>query len=96
MIIKIHEYAGAFAENKDVARQLRLEEIMPALQRGDQVRLDFTGVTGVTQSFMHALIAEVIREYGDDVYDQLLFANCSAVVQEVVTIVADYMQESTL
>lgn len=94
MDIIIKEYVGDFGENKDVARDLRVQKIMPALKRGETVRLDFEGVSGATQSFVHALISEAIRKYGDDVYDRLLFLNCSEVVKEVVGIVADYMQES--
>lgn len=88
------EYAGIFGENKDKARDVRIEKIMPALMAKKEVVLDFKGVSGVTQSFIHALISEPIRQFGDDVYDYLKFANCSDVVREIINIVADYMQES--
>ena len=94
MDIVIKQYAGSFGENKDVARDLRVDMIMPALARGEMVRLDFAGVTGATQSFVHALISDAIRTYGDNVYDQLVFVLCSDVVREIINIVADYMQES--
>lgn len=92
-IIHIIKTAGSFAENKDVARELRLTKIMPALENGKTVTLDFEGVTGATQSFVHALISETIRQYGDDVYDVLIFKGCNPNVQQIVNIVADYMQE---
>lgn len=94
MKIRIKEYAGEFGENKDIARDLRVEKIMPALAKSETVEVDFAGVTGATQSFVHALISDAIRTHGDDVYDKLLFVNCSPVVQEIINIVADYMQES--
>lgn len=94
MEIKIRKYAGDFGENKDAARDIRINYIMPVLKKGETVKLDFEGMSGATQSFVHALISEAIREYGDDVYDRLLFVNCSDVVKEIVGIVADYMQES--
>ena len=92
--IHIAELAGTFAENKDVAREIRLDKIAPALEQNKQIILDFSGVTGATQSFIHALISDPIRTYGDDIFDLLLFRGCNPVVQEVVTIVAEYMQES--
>jgi hypothetical protein len=93
--ILISQKAGTFAENKDVAREYRLKQIIPALDSGeDKVILDFADVTGATQSFVHALISDVIRKYGDDVFTRLYFKNCSPVVQQVVNIVADYMEES--
>jgi hypothetical protein len=92
--IQMSSYAGDFAENKDVARALRVEKIMPALAKGEIVILDFEKVTGATQSFIHALISDAIRMYGDDVFDLLQFQDCSLTVEQVINIVADYMQES--
>ena len=93
--IIIADLAGTFAENKDVARRLRQKELMPTLKKtDDKIVLDFANVTGATQSFIHALISEVIRVYGDDVFERVYFKNCSPAVQQVVNIVADYMEES--
>jgi len=91
--IKIYDEAGNFAENKDKARDIRLNKIFPALDAGDTVILDFSRVTSTTQSFIHALISDVIRKKGIDVLDNLLFKNCSDVVKEIIEIVVDYMQE---
>jgi len=93
--IRISQNAGTFAENKDVARAYRLEQILPALEGGeDRVILDFANITGATQSFVHALISDVIRKYGDEIFARLYFKHCSPAVQQVVNIVADYMEES--
>ena len=35
MEIKIHEFVGNFAENKDIARELRIERILPALEKNE-------------------------------------------------------------
>lgn len=94
MTVKIFDFAGDFAENKDVAREIRTKKIIPALEKKKQITLDFSGVTGTTQSFMHALISDAIRKYSDDVFDLILFKGCSPVVKEVVNIVYEYMQES--
>ena len=91
--IMMKDYVGAFAENKDKARAIRLEYITPVLKKDDGiVVLDFEGVTGATQSFVHALISQLIRKYESEVFNRLLFTNCNATVQEVVNIVADYME----
>jgi hypothetical protein len=92
--ILIKDFAGTFAENKDVARKLRVKQLMPALKKRQDTILDFSGVTGATQSFMHALLSEAIRQYGDSVFELVAFKNCSPVVKEVITIVTEYMQES--
>jgi len=92
--IKLHMLVGDFAENKDIARDVRENELLPALEKGGDVVVDFEGVTGATQSFVHALISEAIRRHGSDVLDRISFKNCNEVVQKIITIVTEYMQES--
>jgi hypothetical protein len=92
--VSLYPIVGSFAENKDLARQLRVETILPALEKGEAVVLDFSGVESVTQSFIHALISDLFRKYGSEVLDQVTFKSCSLTVQKIVTIVSEYMQES--
>lgn len=94
-LIGIRGHAGAFAENKDTARGLRLNEIIPALERKEEVVLDFSGVDATTQSFIHALISDLLRKYGSDVLDRIEFKSCNETVRKIITIVVDYMQEGT-
>ncbi len=92
--IKIKNKTGEFAENKDVAKELRLEQIMPALLDGKNVILDFEGVVGATQSFIHALISDPIRELKNKAFDNLFYKNANDGVREIISIVYRYMQES--
>jgi len=91
--IGIFERAGAFAENKDVARDIRVAEIIPALEKGEDVVLDFARVDAATQSFIHALISDVLRRFGADVLDRMSFKACSDTVKKMISIVVDYTQE---
>ncbi len=93
-IIKIKDHAGTFAENKDIAKRLRIDKITPALSNKEEVELDFKGVSGTTQSFIHALISEPLRQFRDVALDNLEYKNCSDVVKEIVKTVYDYIQES--
>ena len=93
-IIHMKELVGTFAENKDIAREVRIKEIMPDLFDKKVIVLDFEGVTGATQSFIHALIAAPIREYADETFEYLFFKNCNDAVQEIIKVVADYLAES--
>jgi hypothetical protein len=92
--IMIYEYAGSFAENKDVARDLRIQQIIPSLDIKEDVTLDFSGVDSATQSFIHALLSDVIRKKGVESIDHMYFENCTETVQKIITIVMDYMQEA--
>jgi hypothetical protein len=92
-LIRVFPAAGPFAENKDVAKELRLKEILPALAKKEEVVLDFTKVEATTQSFIHALISDVIRKFGHDSLDYLAFKDCNETVKKIINIVVDYMQE---
>jgi len=92
--IKLYDLVGSFAENKDLAREIRLEQIIPALENNQEIILDFSGVDSTTQSFIHALISDLFRKYGNEVLDKLSFKSCTEVVQKIISIVVEYMQES--
>jgi hypothetical protein len=92
--IKLFEQVGSFAENKDLARDIRLKKIIPALEKGEDVILDFEKIGSATQSFIHALISDLLRKYGDNVLDKISFKSCSETVRKIIIIVIDYMQES--
>jgi hypothetical protein len=94
-IVKVFAAAGDFAENKDVARQLRTEQLMPALDSGQKVVVDFEGVSLSTQSFIHALISDALRKHGARVLDNIQFRKCNPAVQALIATVCDYMQDST-
>ena len=91
--IIIFDRAGAFAENKDVARDIRIRGIIPALTQDEEVTLDFDKVGAATQSFVHALISDILRKYGVNVLDRILFKSCNTTIQKIIGIVVEYMQE---
>ena len=91
--VKLFPRSGIFAENKDLAREIRVNEILPLLEKNEQVVLDFQGVEGATQSFIHALISDIIRKKGVETLDKVYFKNCNDTVRKIVNIVVDYMQD---
>ncbi len=93
-IIKLEEYVGSFAENKDKAKFLRTKELVPLLEKGEDITLDFDGVDAATQSFIHALVSDLFRKYGTDVLNRVTFQNCNETVKKIISIVSDYMQEA--
>ena len=94
MTIKIYNLAGEFGENKDIARSIRVDTIIPNIEKKKQIILDFSKMSGATQSFIHALISDAIRKHGSEVFNLILFKNCTPAIKEVINIVAEYMQES--
>lgn len=94
-IIKLLPKTGVFAEDKDIARDIRIKYITPLLEKNEEITLDFKGVESATQSFVHALISELIRSFGSEILDNIYFKNCNKSVQEIINIVVDYMQAAT-
>lgn len=91
MNIAILERFGDFAEDKNKAIRIRTRILEPIITRKEHLCLDFTGVNNATQSFIHALISELIRKYGIDVLDLIEFKNCNETLKTIISIVVDYM-----
>ncbi|MBI3035021.1 STAS-like domain-containing protein [Candidatus Woesearchaeota archaeon] len=92
--IKIYKKIGNFAGNKDIAKEIRTKEILPFIRKEDKIFLDFENVNSATQSFIHALISDVIRKEGIKVLDKLFFKNCNETIQKIIGIVVEYMQDT--
>ena len=92
--VPLHKYVGDFAENKDAAKKIRTETVIPRLAAGDEVIFDFDGISGATQSFIHALLSEPIRMFQDVAYKNLYYIHANRSTQEIIAIVYRYMQES--
>lgn len=95
--INIFERIGKrdFAENKDIGQDIRLTDIMPGIERGEEIILNFENINRASQSFIHSLISEAIRKYGPDkALKMILFKSCNDRVKAIINIVVDYMQDA--
>jgi hypothetical protein len=94
IVIGIKPVTGDFAEDKDAAADLRERLIRNALAGGQRVVLDFKGVRVATQSFIHALLSDVLRREGEAVLDRLVFQGCTKSVKGIIETVVQYSLES--
>lgn len=92
--VAIGKAVGSFAEDKDVAAQIREEHVLPAVEGHGVVELDFTGVDLATQSFIHALIAQPLRVGGEDALQRIVFKGCSKPVKGIIETVVQYVLET--
>ena len=90
--IKLFEKVGSFAEDKDIAKEIRIKEVMPILDK-EEITFDFLNVEAATQSFVHALISDLIRKKGIDILDKIYFKNCNDIIKKIIGIVVEYMQD---
>lgn len=94
MEIEIFERTGDFAENKDIAADIRDNVIQPCVVAGREVVLNFKGVELVTQSFAHALISEILRTHGERALDDMIFKSCDIAVRGIIETVIQYSLET--
>lgn len=90
--MKIHASVGDFAGDKDAAAHIRETYLKIELARGRSPILDFAAVTLATQSFIHALLAAVVREDPGSL-ERIQFQNCNESIREVIEIVVEYAQD---
>ena len=95
MIVKIIDKCGDFAENKDIARDIREKTIKPIFntKTDEEIILDFSGVDSTTQSFIHALLSEFFQVAGESALNRFEFRECSKAVKSLITTVINYSLE---
>jgi hypothetical protein len=95
MKIIMNGYAGTFAENKDIAREVRERFIKPQLakNREEKIVLDFKDVDSSTQSFIHALLSGFFQRYKEEALDFFEFKNCNKAIKSLITTVINYSLE---
>jgi hypothetical protein len=95
MIINMFNKCGSYAENKDHARDIRVNQLLPTftVRTPEPIVLDFEGVDSATQSFIHALISEIFQRHGENAFGLIEFKNCNKVIKSVITTVINYSLE---
>jgi hypothetical protein len=85
VVIKVAQ----FEEDVEAAAKFRETVILPSINSGTLVVLDFDKVRFATQSFVHALMYKVIRD-GQKIGVTLSIANCTNATREAIMAVAAY------
>ena len=85
VVVKVSE----FEEDVEAASRCRDSVVLPSINCGKMVVLDFANVRFATQSFVHALMYKVIRD-GQHIGSTLSIANCTNSTREAVMAVAAY------
>jgi hypothetical protein len=85
VVIKVND----FEENVEEAANIRENIILPSINSGKMVVIDFSKVKFATQSFIHALMYKVIKD-GQQIGATLSIANCTNSTEEAVMAVAAY------
>jgi len=88
--IRIPAPPSGFQADKDLAREIRQERIIPVLKSDIKLVLDFSSINQCTQSFLHALLSAPLIQYGTDVLDRIEFYGCNDTMKSLIELVIDY------
>lgn len=85
MIIILTEKPDSFFSSAECALQIRINQLVPAIKKGETVEIDFSNVRGTSQSWMNAFVMGTLLECGIDSLRHLKFQHCNPLVKELIT-----------
>lgn len=87
--LSMENYFGSYAENKEGAIRIRDTKLLPALDAGKSVLLDFANVVSAPHSFLSALLATPARVLGMDTYKKIKITNAVPEIRETIDYIFD-------
>lgn len=87
--LSIYNYFGKNADEKDAAIRYRNNQLLPAIDSGKTIVIDFENVSISTHSFLNALLASPIRRMGLAAYKRIKIVNAIPNIRETLDYVLD-------
>ena len=92
--VSIYNYFGKWAEDKDQAIHFRDERLMPAIEDGKRIDLDFRDVETAPHSFLNALLADPVQRLGPKAYQWIRVFNAPGTIHEIIhTVISSNLPE---
>jgi len=80
------EEFGDFLADGHLGNQFRSLRVECVWNRIESVTFDFTGVTNITDSFVHACFGNMVEDHGDEFLAKAKFKGCSRLVRSFLSI----------
>jgi len=87
--LSVFNFFGRFAEDKDAAIHFRDKYLIPAIEGGKTVEIDFRDVETAPHSFLSALLATPIQRVGLKAYKRIKPLNASGSIRQVFDAIMD-------
>lgn len=87
--LHIYNYFGKNADDKEAAISYRNRHLIPAIDSGMVVIVDFEGVQTSTHSFLNALLASPIRRLGMAAFKRIKITRATTEIRETIDYVFD-------
>jgi len=88
-LLVVNNYFGKHAEDKDAAITHRNRYLLPAIEEGRSILIDFNNVENAPHSFLSALLATPIKRLGMDAYKKIKIVNASPEIRETIDFILD-------
>ncbi len=82
--LSIRNYFGRFAEDKYLAIKLRDQKLLPAIEEGKTVKIDFEDVELAPHSLLNALLATPVKRLGGSAYIKIKIVNASQEIRDII------------
>lgn len=96
MIIILTENPDSFLTGAECALQIRANQLVPAIKKGETVEIDFSNVRGTSQSWMNTFVMGTLLECGIDSLKYLKFQHCNPLLKELITFSVQKAKERSL
>lgn len=87
--INLKNYFGIAIENKDLAKKIRDNYLLPALAENKTITIDFEDIVFATDSVLNAMLATPIRQLGLAAYKKIKVINLASDIRVMVDFIFD-------
>ena len=88
-LLHMRNYFGPYAEDKFAAARYRDRHLLPAVESGLTILIDFDGVVSAPHSFLSALLATPIQRTGLPAYKRFKVVNAPPEIRETIDYILD-------
>lgn len=89
LYIHVRNYFGRYAEDKDLAKKIRDEKLLPALAENKTLTIDFEDILSAPHSLLNAMLATPIERLGLSAYKKIKIINAAPEIRETLDFIFD-------
>jgi hypothetical protein len=89
VIIIVSNYFGQYIENKDLAKQIRDEKLLPVLAENGTLIIDFKSIIFASHTVLNAMLATPINQLGLKAYKKIKIINAASDIRVMLDFIFD-------
>lgn len=89
LYVSVRNYFGRYAEDKDLAKKIRDEKLLPAVAESKTLTIDFEDILSAPHSLLNAMLATPIERLGLSAYKKIKIINAAPEIRETLDFIFD-------